>query len=192
MCTVKVLAHSTFLPSPPPSPHTHPFPFCRRAWDGRNEKWEGWKVREWFQGGVIGGEGVRGRWEREEGVEERVRCGVVEDMRGEQTGSEKMQFSQMSTTSWYEEWNVACWLDHFKTILLHRLVRTLITHPSDNNSGHDHFSACHLLILCLLLQVQTKEILIWEKLIKFGINLQPTIMLPSYLIHSQQYNSCLL
>ena len=41
-------------------------------------------VREWFQGGVIGGEGVRGRWEREEGVEEGVRCGVVEDMRGEQ------------------------------------------------------------------------------------------------------------
>ncbi|KAL5516556.1 hypothetical protein EMCRGX_G001921 [Ephydatia muelleri] len=44
-----------------------------RAWDGINEKWEGWKVREWFQGGVIGGEGVRGRWKREEGVEERVR-----------------------------------------------------------------------------------------------------------------------
>ena len=65
-------------------------------------------MREWFQGGVIGGEGVRGRWEREEGVEKRVRCGGVEDMRGEQTGSAKMQFSQMSTTSWYAEWNVAC------------------------------------------------------------------------------------
>ena len=56
-------------------------------------------MREWFQVGVIGGEGVRGRWEREEGVEERVRCGVVEDIRGEQTGSAKMQLSQMNTTS---------------------------------------------------------------------------------------------
>ena len=56
----------------------------------------------------------------------------------------------------------------------------------------NHFSACHLLILCLLLQSQTKEILIWEKLIKFGTNLQQTIMLPSNLIHSQQYNSYLL
>ena len=62
-------------------------------------------MREWFQGGVIGGEGVRGRWQKEEGVEE---SGVVEDMRGEQTGSVKMQFSQMSTTSWCAEWNVAC------------------------------------------------------------------------------------
>ena len=56
----------------------------------------------------------------------------------------------------------------------------------------NHFSACHLLILCLLLQGQTKEILIWEKLIKYGANLQQTILLPSNLMHSQQYSSCLL
>ena len=31
--------------------------------------------RWWIQGGEIGGEGVRGRWEREEGVEKRVRRG---------------------------------------------------------------------------------------------------------------------
>ena len=41
-------------------------------------------------------------------MEERVRGGVVEDMRGEQTGSAKIQFSQMSSTSWYAEWNVVC------------------------------------------------------------------------------------
>ena len=47
--------------------------------------------------------GSKGKWEREEELEEeRVRCGVVEDMREEQTGSAKMQFSQMSTT-WYAD-----------------------------------------------------------------------------------------
>ena len=70
-----------------------------------------------------------------------------------------------------------------------QIGKDLITHPSDNNLGQDHFSACHLLILCLLLQSQTKEILIWEKLIKYGTNLQQTIMLPSNFIHSQQHNS---
>ena len=37
--------------------------------------------------------GSKGRWEREEGVEERVRCGVVEDIRGEHFGSAKAAFS---------------------------------------------------------------------------------------------------
>ena len=63
--------------------------------------------REWRRGS--GGEGVEEReWKRGsggEGVEERVRCGVVEEVRGKQTGS---QFSQMSTTAWYTELDVAC------------------------------------------------------------------------------------